>query len=161
VHQQRDGCVAGSLVEVVHPQTVDVQVMRREGEVVERPEVRVGGAEEWNPRGCGWHGHIIAHAPEVAVIQPREIHMEEDAFSAIAQILGIMTDNLDLSLPTAQGEPIVLGIDDVSLILAGMAFTEVMSMEFPFFDMVQWTSDFVSAELRKHWTDEEWLQFAG
>ena len=113
------------------------------------------------------------------MIQPREIHMEEDAFSAIAQILGIMTDNLDLSLPTAQwdihhlvdldtriashehGEPIVLGIDDVSLILARMAFTEVMSMEFPFFDMVQWTSDFVSAELRKHWTDEEWLQFAG
>jgi len=42
-----------------------------------------------------------------------------------------------------------------------MAFTEVMSMEFPFFDMVQWTSDFVAAELRKYWTDEEWLQYAG
>lgn len=113
------------------------------------------------------------------MIQPREIQLEQDAFFAIAQILGIMTDNLDLSLPTAQwdihhlvdldtriaehadGEPITLGIDDVSLILAGMAFTEVMSMEFPFFDMVQWTSDFVAAELRKYWTDEEWLQYAG
>lgn len=113
------------------------------------------------------------------MIQPHEIQLGQDAFFAIAQILGIMTDNLDLSLPTAQwdihhlvdldtriaehvdGDPITLGIDDVSLILAGMAFTEVMSMEFPFFDMVQWTSDFVAAELRKYWTDEEWLQYAG
>ena len=26
--------------------------------------------------------------------------------------------------------------------------------------MVRWTSDFVSGELRRHWTDDEWLSIA-
>ena len=58
------------------------------------------------------------------------------------------------------GETIELGIDDAALLLDGMAFTEVLSVEFPFFDMVQWTSDFVTAELRSHWSEDEWRAFA-
>ena len=53
-----------------------------------------------------------------------------------------------------------MGIDDAALLLDGMAFTEVMSVEFPFFEMVQWTSDFVTTELRSHWTEDEWRKFA-
>jgi hypothetical protein len=26
--------------------------------------------------------------------------------------------------------------------------------------MVRWTSDFVTSELRSHWTDAEWLELA-
>jgi hypothetical protein len=60
-------------------------------------------------------------------------------------------DGLD-EMPT-----VTLGIDDVALLLDGMAFTEIASAELPWIDMVRWTSDFVTAELRSHWTDAEWL----
>lgn len=97
---------------------------------------------------------------------------------ALGEILGIITDQLmegamssrwdaehvvelQMRLNDARdGEEIDLGINDAALLLDGMAFTEVMSVEFPFFDMVQWTSDFVTQELRAHWTEDEWRAFA-
>jgi hypothetical protein len=36
-----------------------------------------------------------------------------------------------------------------------------MSVDFPFFEMVQWTSDFVTAELRSHWSEDLWLAYVG
>ena len=67
--------------------------------------------------------------------------------------------------PSAGAAPgstrLTLGIDDVALLLDGMAYTEVASADLPWIEMVRWTSDFVSAELRQHWTDDEWLTVAG
>jgi hypothetical protein len=54
----------------------------------------------------------------------------------------------------------MLGIDDAALLLQGMAFTEVMSQEFPWIDTVRWVTDFVTEELRKHWSEEEWRSFS-
>lgn len=51
-------------------------------------------------------------------------------------------------------------IEDAALILQGLAFTEVMSIELPWFDMVQWTVDFIVGELRPQWTDDEWATFS-
>jgi hypothetical protein len=53
-----------------------------------------------------------------------------------------------------------MGIDDASLLLQGMAFTEVMSADLPWIDMVRWVTDFVTTELRQHWTEEEWQTFS-
>jgi hypothetical protein len=112
------------------------------------------------------------------VIEPRSIELESDAVSALLEILGIMTDQLmegnmltrwnaeavvDLQMrlhEAGNGEPVVMGIDDASLLLDGMAFTEAMSIEFPFFEMVQWTSDFVTSELRVHWSEDLWRDHA-
>lgn len=58
------------------------------------------------------------------------------------------------------GEAIEFDISEAALLLDGMAFTEVMSVEFPFFEMVQWTSDFVTQELRSYWNENEWRDFA-
>ena len=55
---------------------------------------------------------------------------------------------------------VVLGIDDAALLLDGMAFTEVASADLPWIEMVRWTSDFVTGELRSHWTQSEWLQLS-
>ena len=113
------------------------------------------------------------------MIEPRAIVFEQDAISALFEILGIMTDQLmegnmvtrwdaeavlDLQMRLSgvqDGEAVEMGIDDAALLLDGMAFTEVMSVDFPFFEMVQWTSDFVTAELRSHWSEELWLAYAG
>ena len=122
---------------------------------------------------------------EAAVVHlPREIELEPDARMALGTILGIMSDQamsgattrwdverlleLEMRLGVAQGlvaahqldemPAVMLGIDDAELLLDGMAFTEVASADLPWIDMVRWTSDFVTAELRSHWTESEWLE---
>ena len=122
---------------------------------------------------------------EAAVVHlPREIEVVPDARMALGTILGIMSDQamsgattrwdverileLEMRLGVAPGlvaadqldemPAVILGIDDAALLLDGMAFTEVASADLPWIDMVRWTSDFVTAELRSHWTDSEWLE---
>lgn len=102
---------------------------------------------------------------------------------ALGQILGIMSDQvmsgavdrwsverlmeIELRLGVVPGSSdidlvdgdvtVTLGIDDAALLLDGMAFTEIASADLPWIDMVRWTSDFVTSELRRHWTEAEWL----
>ena len=109
------------------------------------------------------------------VIEPRDLRLEPEAVATLLQLVGIMTDQvmsgdmprweldalmrLEVMLETSAmtGEaPLTLGIDDVAMLLDGMAFTEMASVELPWFDMVRWTSDFITAELRPYWTDEQW-----
>jgi hypothetical protein len=117
------------------------------------------------------------------MIEPRGIRLEAEAVMALTTIIGIMSDqlwnddftasarggrwdpevlmDLEVRLTSAEpGEPVTLGIDDAALLLDGMAFTEIASAEFPWAEMVRWTSDFVTAELRSHWTDDEWRTYA-
>lgn len=116
-----------------------------------------------------------ADAGRDPMILPREITFSEDAVYALTELIGIMTDQLfdgnmhgrwnserliDLQLrlnETFSGLPVPMGIDDAALLLDGMSFTEVMSVDLPFFPMVQWTSDFIRDEIRQHWTEAEWL----
>lgn len=113
------------------------------------------------------------------MVEPREILFEGDAVLALTTIIGIMSDQLwndesstrwdpevlmDLEVRLTTGhpdEPVTLGIDDAALLLDGMAFTEIASAELPWAEMVRWTSDFVAAELRSHWSDDEWRAFVG
>lgn len=111
------------------------------------------------------------------MLLPKNIVIEKDAVSALAQILGIMTDHISESGKSAGWDvehivdletrllmvesdgAITLGIDDAALLLDGMAFTEMMSVEFPWFEMVLWTTDFVTTELRQYWTTDEWNSY--
>ncbi|MGE5210564.1 MAG: hypothetical protein ACM3MM_04825, partial [Acidobacteriota bacterium] len=70
--------------------------------------------------------------------------------------LGVVPGSSDIDL--VDGDvTVTLGIDDAALLLDGMAFTEIASADLPWIDMVRWTSDFVTSELRRHWTEAEWL----
>lgn len=114
------------------------------------------------------------------MIEPRTLELDQDAVEALLQLLGIMTDQvlgddeawgrwtmeelmaLEVRLHHAErladgdGIRVELGLDDAALLLEGMAFTEMASAHLPWADMVRWTSDFVTAELRPHWSDELW-----
>ena len=118
---------------------------------------------------------------------PRQIELDGEARLALGQILAIMTDHAmsggaarwdlervlelehRLDVPSevatdaelASVRSVTIGIDDAALLLDGMAFTEVASAELPWVEMVRWTSDFITAELRQHWTDDEWRALAG
>lgn len=65
----------------------------------------------------------------------------------------------ELSRGEGDERSIELSMEDVALILHGMAFTEVMSADLPWIDMVRWTSDFVTTQLRAPWTEDEWEAF--
>ena len=122
------------------------------------------------------------------MLHPRELELSGEALSALTQILGIMNDQvlaghdqprwnlerlLELEMrlgvtvgiddlaPPEDARTVTLGLDDVALLLEGMAFTEVASVDLPWFEMVQWTADFVTAELRQHWSDDEWRSWVG
>jgi hypothetical protein len=121
---------------------------------------------------------------------PRSVDLEPEARLALGQIIGIMADQAmsgvvarwgierlmelelrlglipgsagieDLAEATSDTMTVTLGIDDAALLLDGMAFTEVASAHLPWIEMVRWTSDFVTRELRSHWTPSEWLQLS-
>jgi hypothetical protein len=111
------------------------------------------------------------------MIEPRLVVLEQDAVLALSQILGIMLDDLfdgadskgwnserilDLEarlMAPAEEEGVLLGIDDAALLLQGMAFTEVMSQDLPWIESVRWVTDFITEELRQHWTEDEWRNF--
>jgi hypothetical protein len=111
------------------------------------------------------------------MIEPRLVLLEQDAVLALSQILGIMLDDLfdgadpsgwnserilDLEarlMAPAEEEGVMLGIDDAALLLQGMAFTEVMSQDLPWIESVRWVTDFITEELRQHWTEDEWRKF--
>jgi hypothetical protein len=60
----------------------------------------------------------------------------------------------------AEGEGVLLGIDDAAMLLQGMAFTEVMSQDLPWIESVRWVTDFITEELRQHWTEDEWRRLS-
>jgi hypothetical protein len=119
---------------------------------------------------------------------PRDITLSADAKAALTQIVAIMSDQVlggegfarwdveevmtletrlgiaigvdDLRIPEGDDTVVTLGIEHAALLLDGMAFTEMASADLPWFDMVQWTADFVTTELRQHWTDDEWHEYA-
>lgn len=64
-------------------------------------------------------------------------------------------------IPANEERSFELHIEDAELLLAGMAFTEMASSELPWFEMVQWTSDFIAEQLRGLWPDEVWRERAG
>ena len=112
------------------------------------------------------------------MIEPRLVLLEQDAVLALSQILGIMLDDLyntenssdwnserilDLEarlMAPCEEEGVLLGIDDAALLLQGMAFTEVMSQDLPWIESVRWVTDFITEELRQHWTEDEWRKFS-
>lgn len=118
---------------------------------------------------------------------PRTFELSADARAALAQVVGIMTDQVmegadyarwdydelmrlehrfgitmgvdDVGTGPSDAATVTVGMDDVALLLDGLAFTEAASADFPWIDMVRWTADFITGELRGHWTDDEWREF--
>ncbi len=117
---------------------------------------------------------------------PREMTVSIDAAGAMRQIVGIMGDNgwsgvsldeamraelLDARLlhswtaeewEAMEGDErtIELELEDAAMLLGGLSFTEMMSVDFPWIDLLRWCVDFIGAELRPLWTDEEWAGLA-
>lgn len=112
----------------------------------------------------------------------RTITLPIEAGAALRETLGILEDHREAEDPyraaslnlkiveawsedewstmKAEDRGIEFDIEDAALVLQGLAFTETMSAEFPWFDMVVWTVDFIVGQLRPQWTEDEWDQLA-
>lgn len=112
----------------------------------------------------------------------RTITLPIEAGAALRETLGILDDHHEAEDPyrsaslnfklleawseeewttlSADDRAIEFEIEDASLILQGLAFTEMMSAELPWSDMIRATVDFIVAELRPRWTEEEWDRLA-
>jgi hypothetical protein len=117
---------------------------------------------------AGRHGDLIPH---------RVLELPWEGAEALRTTLGIVDDN-ELPLDTdlcarlderlaglfADGEkssprPFELSIEEADTLVAGLQFTEAMSMHLDFFDMVVDTCRFVADQLRELWTDEQWTAY--
>ncbi len=110
----------------------------------------------------------------------RSITLPIEAGAAIHQTLGILDDhgqqrepmraalleqrvwdgwtNEEWTSMAGDDAAIEFEIEDAAILLDGLAFTEMMSADLPWFDMVRWTVDFMTDQLRSAWTDAEWKQ---
>lgn len=116
----------------------------------------------------GRHGDLIPH---------RVLDLPWEGAEALRTTLGIVDDNelpldatvcanLDQRLARlfADGtrsapRPFELSIEEADTLVAGLQFTEAMSMHLDFFDMVVDTCRFVADQLRELWTDEQWAAY--
>lgn len=111
-------------------------------------------------------------------MHPRSITLPIEAGAALRETLGILDDHARSEDPeraivleqrvwdawtrdewdsmSGTDRDIELEIEDAAMILDGLSFTEAMSVELPWFEMVQWTVDFMTEQLRPAWTQEEW-----
>lgn len=124
-----------------------------------------------HPRDLVLSGEAIASLAQILAImtdqvmggegRPRwEIERLMELEARLGVTMGVDDVMSVVSAANADDRTVTLGIDDAALLLDGMAFTEIASAEFAWFEMVQWTADFITAELRQHWTDDEWLAYS-
>lgn len=116
----------------------------------------------------GRHDDLIPH---------RVLDLPWEGAEALRTTLGIIDDNdvpLDADLCAsldrrlaglfADGErstprPFELSINEADVLVAGLQFTEAMSVHLDFFDMVRDTCQFVASELQALWSPEEWSAY--
>lgn len=113
---------------------------------------------------------------------PRAITLPIEAGATLRETLGILDDHARSEDPeraivleqrvwetwtndewesmSGPDREIELDIEDAAMILDGLSFTEMMSVELPWFEMVQWTVNFVTEQLRPAWTQDEWTSFS-
>ncbi len=110
---------------------------------------------------------------------PRTLTMPAEGVVALQTVIGIIDDhdlkydpevyyNLTTTLHEAtsvstggSGEDttIQITLPEADLLLRGLSFTEAMSVELPWYDMVVQTVHFVGDALVELWTDAEWLAY--
>jgi hypothetical protein len=105
----------------------------------------------------------------------RELSLPPEGAEALRTVLGILDDamipidsflaaELDERLTALWQAPdagsvrtIPISVEEADLLLAGLRYTEVMSTELPWYEMVIEAVQFVGDAILDLWTDEEWI----
>lgn len=105
----------------------------------------------------------------------RDLTLPPEGAEALRTVLGILDDamipidsflaaELDERLTALWQAPnadavrtIPISVEEADLLLAGLRYTEVMSTELPWYEMVIEAVQFVGDAILDLWTDDEWL----
>lgn len=116
----------------------------------------------------GRHGDLIPHRvlelpwegaealrTTLGIVDDNQLPLDADLCARLDQRLANLFDDGTRSSP----RPFELSIEEADTLVAGLQFTEAMSMHLDFFDMVVDTCRFVADQLRELWTDEQWAAY--
>lgn len=105
----------------------------------------------------------------------RDLNLPPEGAEALRTVLGILDDamipidsflaaELDERLTQLWRSPdegpvrtIPISVEEADLLLAGLRYTEVMSTELPWYEMVIEAVQFVGDAILDLWSDEEWI----
>jgi hypothetical protein len=101
-----------------------------------------------------WEG-VEALRTVLGILDDHEVRVDTVAYESISVKL------LDAVMmgPQDGDIPIDVSLPEANLLLEGLRFTDVMSMDLPFYDMVVDTINFVGDQLLAMWSTNEWLEF--
>ncbi len=101
-----------------------------------------------------WEG-VEALRTVLGILDDHEVRVDPKAYEAISVTL------LDAVMmgPQDGDIPVNVSLPEANLLLEGLRFTDVMSMDLPFYDAVVDTINFVGEQLLALWTNTEWLAF--
>lgn len=101
-----------------------------------------------------WEG-AEALRTTLGIVDDNDIPFDADLCAGLdRRLTGLFADG-DRTTP----RPFELSIAEADTLMAGLRFTEAMSMHLDFFDMVADTCRFITTELSGLWTDDEWAAF--
>jgi hypothetical protein len=131
-------------------------------------------ADEFSPESTSSSSSGL---PESAAGGQRRLVLPWEGVEALRTVLGILDDHdvpvdaeayqsISVTLLNAvmmgpqDGDILIeVSLAEADLLLIGLRFTDVMSMDLPFYDMVVNTINFVGEQLLAMWTSAEWLAF--
>jgi hypothetical protein len=101
-----------------------------------------------------WEG-VEALRTVLGILDDHEVRVDAVAYESISVKLleAVMMGPQDGDIP------IEVSLPEANLLLEGLRFTDVMSMDLPFYDMVVDTINFVGDQLLAMWSTNEWLEF--
>jgi hypothetical protein len=101
-----------------------------------------------------WEG-VEALRTVLGILDDHEVRVNTAAYEAISVKL------LDAVMmgPQDGDIPVDVSLSEANLLLEGLRFTDVMSMDLPFYDAVVDTINFVGEQLLALWSNTEWLAF--
>ena len=109
---------------------------------------------ESRPLLLPWEG-VEALRTVLGILDDHDVPVNTEAYQSISVTLlnAVM-------MGTQVGDiPIEVSLPEANLLLEGLRFTDVMSMDLPFYDMVVDTINFVGEQLLALWSNAEWLAF--
>jgi hypothetical protein len=101
---------------------------------------------------------IAALQTVIGIMEDHDLPLEPEAHYRLSMLLHETMQTVGTG-PTASCDDVAVDItiDEASMLLRGLSFTEAMSTELPWYEMVIATVHFVGDALMGLWTPHEWL----
>jgi hypothetical protein len=112
------------------------------------------------PLSIPWEG-VESLKVVLGIVDDHELKVDADARESLEAKLDAAPQQLGPIAAGEEHENLVLHLTmrEASLLLQALHFTDLMSMELPFYDMVVHTVQFIGDRLTALWSPQDWMAF--